>query len=496
MIKRRFILSLDQGTSSCRALVFDDEQQLAGIAQREFTQHYPQPGWVEHDADEIWQVQLEVTREVLATSRILPQEVVCIGITNQRETTVIWDRQTGKPIHNAIVWQDRRTAGICDALRAAGHEETFRSRTGLVLDAYFSGTKIKWILDHVPGARDRAAKGELLAGTIDSWLVWNLTGGKAHVTDVSNASRTLLFDIHRIQWDEELCGMLDVPMQMLPEVKASSGYCGTTEERVLGAKIAITGIAGDQQAALFGQGCHAEGMVKNTYGTGCFLLMNTGDKAVMSTHGLITTIGWQIAGKTTYALEGSVFVAGAAIQWLRDGLGILAEAAASEKMASELPDNGGVYFVPAFAGLGAPWWDMHARGIITGLTRGTTRAHLVRAALEAMAYQTRDVTSAMEADSGIALALLRADGGATSNGWLMQFQSDVMGVPVQVPQMAESTAWGAACLAALGSGLWTAEQLTLSEKGAVSWSPNLSAESREVLYHQWQGAVKRSLSGE
>jgi glycerol kinase len=492
MINRRYILSLDQGTSSCRALLFNEERQLVGISQQEFTQFFPQPGWVEHDANEIWEVQLKVAKEVIALNGVKATEVACIGITNQRETTVLWDRHSGEPVCNAIVWQDRRTAGTCEELKSAGHEPLFRERTGLVLDAYFSGTKIKWILDHVPGARSRAEKGDLLAGTIDSWLVWKLTGGRIHVTDVSNASRTLLFDIHQLQWDETLCHLLDVPARMLPEVKASAGFFGRSVASLLGSEIPITGIAGDQQAALFGQGCHTEGMVKNTYGTGCFLLMNTGEKAVHSSHGLITTIAWQVEGKTVYALEGSVFVAGSAIQWLRDGLGIIHDAGESEKMASELTDNGGVYFVPAFAGLGAPWWDMHARGIITGLTRGATRSHLVRAALEAMAYQTRDVTSAMEADSGITIALLRADGRATSNAWLMQFQADILGVPVQVPDMAESTAWGAALLAGVGSGLWTLDALIHSEKGAITSHPRMDECGRDLLYEQWRRTVSRA----
>jgi glycerol kinase len=490
----KYILALDQGTTSCRAILFDATagMQHIGISQKEFEQHYPQPGWVEHDANEIWQVQLEVMQKVVAEAGIHASQIAAIGITNQRETTVVWNRHTGKPIHPAIVWQDRRTAGICDDLKARGQEEHFKQRTGLVLDAYFSGPKVQWILDHVDGARALAEAGDLLFGTMDSWLIWKLTSGKSHVTDPSNASRTLLYDLHSLQWDANLCEWLHVPLPMLPQVKDSNAHFGDADPQWLGAAIPIHGVAGDQQAALFGQGCHQPGMVKNTYGTGCFMLMNIGEKPVLSKHGLLTTVAWTLGGKTAYALEGSVFVAGAAIQWLRDGLGLLSESGESEQLAEGLPDNGGVYMVPAFTGLGAPWWDMYAKGLIMGLTRGTTKAHLARAALEAMAYQTRDVTSAMEADSGRRLSALRADGGATQNAWLMQFQADMLGVPVQVPAMAEATAMGAALLAANGVGISLQSHTKQDANGIREFLPKMDRTERELLYQQWLKAVAQT----
>jgi glycerol kinase len=447
-----FVLALDQGTTSSRALIFDHDGALRAVAQQEFRQIFPQPGWVEHDADEIWATQSGVLSEALAQAGIAARDIVAIGITNQRETTVVWDRMTGRPIAHAIVWQDRRTAPHCDALRAAGHAGMIARKTGLVLDAYFSGTKLRWLLDNVEGARKRAMRGELAFGTIDTWLVWNLTRGEAHVTDPSNASRTLLYDIHAGDWDDELLALFDIPRQVLPRVVPSSGICA--HAIVGGVRVPIAGIAGDQQAALFGQACHAPGLAKNTYGTGCFLLMNTGDKAVASTNNLLTTIAWQRDGRVDYALEGSVFIGGAVVQWLRDGLKIIDSTAAIESLAASVPDNGGVYLVPAFAGLGAPHWDPYARGAIFGLTRGATSAHIARAALEAIAFQSADVLAAMQKDAGITLTELRVDGGATANNLLMQFQADVLGVPVVRPKVLQTTALGAGYLAGLAVGYW------------------------------------------
>ncbi|NYE58575.1 glycerol kinase GlpK [Carboxydothermus ferrireducens] len=488
---KKYVLALDQGTTRCRAILFDRDSNIVGVAQKEFTQHYPKPGWVEHDPEEIWSTQYGVIAELMARYNVNPEEIAAIGITNQRETTVVWDRNTGKPVYNAIVWQCRRTAGICDELKAKGLEEKVRYKTGLVIDAYFSGTKIKWILDNVEGAREKAERGELLFGTIDTWLVWKLTGGKVHVTDYSNASRTMIYNIRELKWDEELLAELGIPASMLPEVKPSSYVYGETDPNVFfGHAIPISGIAGDQQAALFGQTCFEPGMAKNTYGTGCFMLMNTGDKVYESKNGLLTTIAWGINGKVEYALEGSIFIAGAVIQWLRDGLKLIESAADSEYFASKVPDTGGVYIVPAFAGLGAPYWDMRARGTIVGLTRGTNKYHLVRAALESMAYQTRDVLSAMEADSGIKLQALKVDGGAVANNLLMQFQADILGVPVERPVNIETTAMGAAYLAGLAVGFWADKQeLVTKYKVSRRFEPTMDEQTREKLYKGWQRAV-------
>ena len=486
-----FVLALDQGTTSSRAIVFDRSGAIRASAQQEFAQIYPQPGWVEHDATEIWATQAGVMAEVLAKARLTATDIAAIGITNQRETTVLWERKTGTPVANAIVWQDRRTAGLCDALRAAGHADLIQRKTGLVLDAYFSGTKLKWLLDNVPGARERAQRGELAFGTIDSWLVWNLTNGARHVTDPSNASRTLLFDIHRGDWDDELLALLDVPRSVLAEIVPSSGICAQATLR--GSTVPIAGIAGDQQAALFGQACHLPGLAKNTYGTGCFLLMNTGQSAVASSHSLLSTVAWQRNGVTDYALEGSVFIGGAVVQWLRDGLQIIRAASDVEALAASVPNNGGVYLVPAFAGLGAPYWDAYARGAMFGLTRGSTGAHLARAALEAIAYQSADVLAAMQADAGVVLAELRVDGGAAANNLLMQFQCDLLGVPVVRPTVLETTALGAAYLAGLAVGYWT-------DPGdvAANWQvdrrfePAMSRDQANSLKAGWSKAVERA----
>ena len=486
-----FVLALDQGTTSSRAIVFDRAGAIRGSAQKEFRQIFPQPGWVEHDPTEIWATQAGVVTEALAAARIAAREVVAIGITNQRETTLVWERASGKPVANAIVWQDRRTAGLCDALRAAGHEATFARKTGLVLDAYFSGTKLKWLLDHVPGARERAARGELAFGTVDSWLIWNLSGGAVHATDASNASRTLLFDIHRGQWDDELLSLLDVPREVLPKVVASSGTCA--EATIGGVRLPVAGIAGDQQAALFGQACLARGMAKNTYGTGCFLLLNTGDAAVESRNKLVSTIAWRREAGTDYALEGSVFIAGAAVQWLRDGLKIIRTAAEIEALAASVPDNGGVYLVPAFAGLGAPHWDAYARGAMFGLTRGSTSAHVARAALESIAYQSAEVLRAMQADAGLTLAELRVDGGATANDLLMQFQADLLGVPVVRPKVQETTALGAAYLAGLAVGYWKGDDdIRANWRIDRRFEPSMSRDRAAALTAEWDKAVARA----
>ena len=488
-----YILALDQGTTSSRAILFDADGAIHGVAQQEFTQHFPQPGWVEHDALEIWETQLAVAHTVLQETGTTPADVAAIGITNQRETTVVWDHTTGQPIHKAIVWQDRRTAATCDALKAQGLEPYVREQTGLVLDAYFSGTKLKWILDHVDGARDRARAGTLCFGTIDTWLLWNLTGGAQHVTDYSNASRTLLYNIRSLDWDARMLEALDIPQTILPEVLPSSTHFGQTVPDLFdGVSIPIAGIAGDQQAALFGQTCFDAGMAKNTYGTGCFMLMNTGTEAVASHEGLLTTIAWGLDGKVEYALEGSVFIAGAAIQWLRDGLELIQTAPESETIAGQVDDTDGVYVVPAFAGLGAPYWDMYARGAVFGLTRGTSKAHFVRATLESLAYQTRDVLSAMQKDAGIALSTLRVDGGATANNLLMQFQADVLGVPVERPALLESTALGAAYLAGLAVGFYTKGGLAQNRHIDRTFAPAMTPDTREALYAGWQKAVGRT----
>ena len=486
-----YILALDQGTTSSRALVFDRSGEVRATAQQEFRQIFPQPGWVEHDPTEIWATQSGVLHEVLAKAGIGAGDVAAIGITNQRETTVLWERATGRPVANAIVWQDRRTAPLCDALRAAGHATTFAAKTGLVLDAYFSGTKLKWLLDHVPGARARAGRGELAFGTIDTWLVWNLTHGEAHVTDASNASRTLLFDIHAGDWDDTLLELLDIPREVLPRIVASSGICAAA--RLDGVDVPISGIAGDQQAALFGQACHAPGLAKNTYGTGCFLLLNTGAQAVTSTNKLLTTVAWRRGSTLDYALEGSVFIGGAVVQWLRDGLKLIHSAGEIEALAASVPDNGGVYLVPAFAGLGAPHWDPYARGAILGLTRGTTSGHLARAALEAIALQSADVLAAMQRDAGITLAELRVDGGAAANNLLMQFQADMLGVPVVRPKVLESTALGAGYLAGLAVGYWKdAADVGANWRIDRRFEPSMPQHRVAVIRAGWEQAVARA----
>lgn len=489
----KYIMSLDQGTTSSRCILFDRKGNIASLAQKEFTQIYPEPGWVEHDPMEIWSSQIGVVIEAMAKIGASAEDIAGIGITNQRETTIVWNRETGMPVHNAIVWQCRRTAGICENLKAQGFEEKIKGKTGLILDAYFSGTKVKWILDNVPGAREEAEKGNLLFGTVDTWLIWNLTKGKVHVTDYSNASRTLMFNIHELEWDEELLELLGIQESMLPEVKPSSMIYGHTDPSITGGEIPIAGAAGDQQAALFGQACFEPGTAKNTYGTGCFMLMNTGKKAVDSSRGLLTTIAWCIDGKVDYALEGSVFVAGAAIQWLRDELKLIETAAASEEYASSVEDTNGVYVVPAFVGLGAPYWDPYARGIIVGLTRGAKKEHIIRATLEALAYQTNDVLKIMQLESGISLRALKVDGGACANDFLMQFQSDILDVPVQRPVIIETTALGAAYLAGLATGYWKNRD-EIASNWAVSrtFTPGMSHNERTHLTSGWEEAVKRS----
>ncbi|MFM8395803.1 MAG: glycerol kinase GlpK [Acidobacteriota bacterium] len=487
-----YILALDQGTTSSRAILFNRQGQIIQIAQQEFTQIYPQAGWVEHDAEEIWTTQLNCAREAIAGAGIAASDIAAIGITNQRETTVVWDRATGKPIHNAIVWQCRRTASICDDLKKEKFDRVIRKSTGLVTDAYFSGTKVSWLLDKVKGARKRAEAGELAFGTIDSWLINRLTGGQTHVTDVSNASRTLLYNIRKQRWDKTILDKLRIPEAVLPAVKSSSEVYAETLPELFGVPIPIGGIAGDQQAALFGQACFKPGMMKNTYGTGCFLLMNTGAQATASKTGLLTTIAWRTGGETEYALEGSVFIAGAAIQWLRDGLQIIASAPETEALATSVSDNQGVYFVPAFVGLGAPYWDQDARGAITGLTRGVTRAHIARAALEAMAYQTRDVVECMQKDSGIKARELRVDGGATRNDFLCQFQADLLGIPVVRPVITETTALGAAYLAGLSVSFWKSEkEIATQWQVEKRFEPQMKKGERERLYDGWREAVAR-----
>lgn len=487
---KNYILAFDQGTTSSRAIVFNRQGQIVSVAQKEFTQIYPQPGWVEHDANEIWSTQVGVAAEAITKAGLQAADLAAIGITNQRETTVVWDRETGKPLGNAIVWQDRRTAAFCDELKARGLAEKIRQKTGLVIDAYFSATKINWILQNIPGARAQAQAGQLAFGTIDSWLIWNLTGGTVHVTDVTNASRTLLFNLHTLTWDEELLTLFDVPASMLPAIKASSEVVGETSGSLFASRLPIAGIAGDQQAALFGQMCTQPGMVKNTYGTGCFLLMNIGERPILSTQQLVTTVAWQIKDQVHYALEGSIFIAGAVVQWLRDGLGIIATAAEVEALAQKVNDSAGVYLVPAFAGLGAPHWNQHARGTIVGLTRGATAAHLARAALESIAYQTRDVLQAMEADAGLRIAELRVDGGATANDLLMQFQADILGARVVRPAVTEVTATGAAYLAGLATGFWqNVAEIQQQWQVNQTFTPAPDFDATNLL-KGWQRAVK------
>lgn len=487
----KYILALDQGTTSSRAIIFNKKGEIVGTAQHEFEQFFPKPGWVEHDANEIWTSILACIAEVLRKADIDPGDIASIGISNQRETTVVWDKNSGKPIYKAIVWQSRQTEGICRELRGKGYNDLFNEKTGLLLDPYFSGTKVKWILDNVKGAREKADNGDLLFGTIDSWLVYKLSGGKVHVTDYSNASRTLMFNIYDLKWDDELLNILTVPKSMLPEVRQSSEvYANTVDYHFFGYNVPISGIAGDQQAALFGQACFEKGMVKNTYGTGCFMLMNTGKKGVKSKHGLLTTLAWGVNGEVEYALEGSIFVAGSAIQWLRDGLRMIENAPQSENYSTKVDSADGVYFVPAFVGLGTPYWDSDARGAVFGLTRGTTKEHFIRATLESLAYQTRDVLEAMVADSGIELKSLRVDGGAVKNDFLMQFQSDILGVPVDRPVVNETTALGAAFLAGLAVGYWSEkEEIAKQWKKQQTFTEELAEDKREELYKGWKKAV-------
>ena len=494
-MSKKYIMALDQGTTSSRAILFDKEGNVVAASQKEFTQIYPKSGWVEHNPMEIWGSQSGVMREVLETNYIRPEEICAIGITNQRETTIVWEKSTGKPVYNAIVWQCRRTSEICDELKEKGYDKLIKDKTGLILDAYFSATKIKWILDNVEGAREKAENGELLFGTVDTWLIWNLTRGKVHVTVYSNAARTMLYIIKELKWDNEILEILDIPKCMLPEVKPSSCVYGHTDEGMLsGAQIPIAGCAGDQQAALFGQTCFEEGSAKNTYGTGCFMLMNTGEKMVESKNGLLTTIAWGVDGKVEYALEGSIFIGGASIQWLRDELRVLYDAGQSEFYANSVKDTNGVYVVLAFAGLGAPYWDMYARGCVMGLTRGSNRAHLVRATLESIAYQVKDVLNAMQEDSGLKLKGLRVDGGASANNFLMQFQSDILGANINRPRVVETTALGAAYLAGLAVGFYKdKEEIKSSWIIDKEFTPNMSESKRNVLYKGWKKAVSRSL---
>lgn len=485
-----YILAFDQGTTSSRAIVFNKEGAIVSIAQKEFTQLFPQPGWVEHDPNEIWSTQLGVAAEAVSKAGLTVKDIAAIGITNQRETTVVWDRKTGQPVYNAIVWQDRRTATICDGLKAEGHASAIQQKTGLVIDAYFSATKLQWILEHVPGVKEKAAANELCFGTIDSWLLWKLTNGTVHATDVSNASRTMLYNIHTLSWDEDLLQLLHIPAGILPQVKSSSEIYGYTQHILTAHSIPIAGIAGDQQAAMFGQMCLQPGMVKNTYGTGCFMLMNTGDQPVISTNSLLTTIAWRVNGKTQYALEGSVFIAGAVVQWLRDGLQLIRSSAEIESLAQQVADSEGVYMVPAFAGLGAPYWNQHARGMMVGITRGTTAAHIARACLESIAFQTMDLLRAMQADSGIAIKELRVDGGATVNNMLMQFQSDVLNTPVVKPKITETTALGAAYLAGLAVGYWgSTEEIKEQWQADTIYHPAIEDDERRRLSKQWRRAI-------
>lgn len=498
-MEKKYIIALDQGTTSSRAIVFDSEQKIVGVAQKEFTQIYPKEGWVEHDPMEIWSSQSGVLAEVIARTGISQHDIIGIGITNQRETTIVWDKNTGKPVYNAIVWQCRRTAKICDELKKIdGLDEYVRENTGLLIDAYFSGTKIKWILDNVEGAREKAEKGELLFGTVDTWLIWKLTNGRVHATDYTNASRTMIYNIKKLEWDEKLLNILGIPKSMLPEVKDSSGTFGYAN---LGGKgghrVPIAGVAGDQQAALFGQACFNEGDSKNTYGTGCFLLMNTGEKMVRSQNGLVTTIAIGLNGKVEYALEGSIFIGGASVQWLRDELKLVGEARDTEYFARKVKDNGGVYVVPAFVGLGAPYWDMYARGAIVGLTRGANKNHIIRATLESIAYQTRDVLEAMQEDSGIKLSSLKVDGGAAANNFLMEFQADILGTAVRRPVTLETTALGAAYLAGLAVGFWESkEEISSQWKLDQEFIANMCEEERSKKYKGWKKAVKRAMEWE
>lgn len=490
---KEYIVALDQGTSSSRAIVFNRKGEAMAVCQKEFTQHFPQPGMVEHDPMEIWATEYAVMTEAVTSLGLGGADIAAIGITNQRETTIVWDAATGKPICNAIVWQDRRTSEYCDSLKEAGLTEMIRSKTGLIIDAYFSGTKIRWILENVPGARERAERGELRFGTVDSWLVWNLTGGHEHVTDVSNASRTMLFNIHTLQWDAELLDILGVPLSMMPQVKSSSEVYGRTS--LLGEDVPVSGIAGDQQAALFGQMCTERGAVKNTYGTGCFLLMNTGEKPIVSKNNLLTTIAWKLDGKVTYALEGSIFVAGSVVQWLRDGLGIIRSSSEVEALAASVPDAGGVYMVPALTGLGAPYWDQYAKGSIHGITRGTTAAHIARAALEGIAFQTMDIVSAMEKDAGVPLGELKVDGGASRNNLLMQFQSDVLGTKVVRPLVTETTALGAAYLAGLAVGFWKSiDEVKRQWQAERIFTPTMAPDLVALAKKGWADAVDRTLT--
>lgn len=494
MSEQKYILSLDQGTTSSRAILFDRNGKIIKTAQKEFTQIYPRAGWVEHDPMEIWGTQSGVAREVLESAGIKPSEIAAIGITNQRETTIVWDKRTGKPIYNAIVWQCRRTADICERLIDEGHEEMIREATGLVIDAYFSGTKLKWILDNVPDARQEAENGNLLFGNVDTWLIWNLTRGEVHATDYSNASRTLLYNIDTLTWDSRILSLLDIPEKMLPKVCPTSSVFGHTDVQTFGgARIPIASAVGDQQAALFGQTCFLPGSAKNTYGTGCFLLMNTGEKRVPSKNGLITTIAWGIDGKVNYALEGSIFIAGAAIQWLRDEMQLISSASESEYYANKVEDTNGAYFVPAFAGLGAPYWDMYARGALVGLTRGVNKNHVIRATLESLAYQTRDVLEAMEEDSGLALRRLKVDGGATANNFLLQFQADILGTSVVRPEITETTALGAAYLAGLAVGFWKDLDTIKTQFGTErEFFPSFEIERKDTLYRGWKRAVEKA----
>jgi glycerol kinase len=490
MTSNKYILSLDQGTTSSRAIVFNRAGEIVSLAQKEFTQLFPQPGWVEHDADEIWSTQSSVAAEAIVKAKITPADVAAIGITNQRETTVVWDRETGQPVCNAIVWQDRRTAAYCNRLNEEGWGRKIQEKTGLIIDSYFSATKVKWILDEVPGARQKAEEGKLLFGTIDSWLVWNLTDGARHVTDVTNASRTMLFNIQTLDWDDELLSLFTIPKTMLPDVCASSEVIGETAGKLLASKIPIAGIAGDQQAALFGQMCTRPGMVKNTYGTGCFMLMNIGDKPTISENKLITTVAWKIGGQVAYALEGSIFIGGAVVQWLRDGLGLISSAPQVEELAQKVADNGGLYLVPAFAGLGAPYWNGEARGMMVGLTRGTTAAHVARAALESIALQTMDVLKAMEKDAGTAIKELRVDGGATIDNLLMQIQADVLQARVVRPQVTETTAMGAAYLAGLAVGFWnSADDIQQQWKVERTFAPSAEKDPQELI-NGWHKAIR------
>lgn len=496
-MKQKYIMALDQGTTSCRAIIFDKKGRIVGKAQKEFKQIYPQAGWVEHDAVEIWGTQSGVMREAMYRATIREDELAAIGITNQRETAVVWDKKTGKPIYNAIVWQSRQTADICEQMKKDGLECYVRQNTGLVVDAYFSATKVKWILDHVEGARERADKGELLFGTMDTWLIWNLTGG-VHVTEYSNASRTMMFNIDTLQWDDRILEYLDIPKSMLPEVKMSSELYGYTHPKAFaGAKVPISGAAGDQQAALFGQGCFKPGMAKNTYGTGSFILMNTGSKLYHSDNGLLSTIAWGIDGKVEYAVEGSIFIAGASVQWLRDEMRLIYSADESEYFATKVDDSNGVYVVPAFAGLGAPYWDMYARGAIVGLTRGVNSNHIIRATLESIAYQTRDVIDLMVDETQIPLDTLKVDGGASANNFLMKFQADILGVPVKRPKVIETTALGAAYLAGLAVGFWKSrDELLMAEEESTIFSPEMEEKQRTKMYKGWKKAVSRSLAWE